>query len=99
MNDSDTFLQNKGKMILNTKEYALEKDDALDYLGLLHQEKKIILGGDVYMYDESKEELKPIYDNWYLDQDGQTIDDSYIYTKNYIENYKNYKNTYFIIVT
>ena len=64
--NANNFLKEKGLLVEDTKEYALNKEGALYYIQLLNNEKEVILGGDVYIQDESTKELVPTYENWYI---------------------------------
>lgn len=98
MKNSVEYLMAKGIKIF-TGEYALNKDDALHYSQILHDEKRIILGGDVLIYDEKRKKLMHNYDSWYMDDCELTCDISYQKTVNYIENYHNMNNrAYYILI-
>lgn len=98
MKNSKLFLEEKGVLLENTSEYALLKNNALKYIKMLNIEKQIILGGDVYEKDSNTKELFPNYDNWYIEKNNLTSNESYKITKSYIENYSK-SSVYFIIVT
>ena len=96
--NADIFLENNGLLIEDTKEYALNKENALYYIKLLNLENKIILGGDVYLQDISTGDLLPTYDNWYIDTKINNSNNGYEYTKKYIEKYNSNEFIYFVIV-
>jgi len=96
--NANNFLEEKGLFIEDTKEYAFNKEDALYYSELLYNEKEIILGGDVYVQDESTKELVPTYENWYIDIQIMNVKNGYEYAKQYIQEYDSSEFTYFVIV-
>jgi len=93
---SNLFLQKQGIFYEDINQYVLDRENALKYIEILYQEKKIILGGDVLAYDEDG--FYHTYDNWFLEKDKLNIEQSYFYTKSYIENYSSSNVVYFNIV-
>lgn len=93
---SNIFLEKEGKFNEDINKYVLSKHNALKYIELLFQEEKIIAGGDVLGFDNKG--FYYIYDNWYLEDNALNVQESYIYTKSYIQNYLNDNLVYFDIV-
>jgi hypothetical protein len=93
---SNLFLQKQGIFYEDINQYVLDRENALKYIEILYQEKKIILGGDVLAYDEDG--FYYTYDNWFLEKDKLNIEQSYFYTKSYIENYSSSNVVYFNVV-
>ncbi len=80
-----------------TEECALSKEKALEFLKLLKTEKKyFVLGGDVYKKTAS--EYKPTYDNWYFDFASGSKEASIDIAEEYIKNYVNVEDVFFVIV-
>jgi len=90
----DDFLKKYGK-ILYTGEYALLKNDALKYIELL-KNKKFILGGDLYV--EKDGELCPDAANWFIEPESHTIEDSIIKSQEFIKQFNESKNLFFVFV-
>jgi len=70
---------------LGVKEVAWDFFDVMKVIDILKQKRYTILGGDVYKMKDDKIEIT--YDNWYIDRNIATVENSIEKAEEYIEFY------------
>ena len=102
MDNIQNYIATNGNALesVGVNSYALNKADALNLLNLLDKQRVSVLGGDVYVSDNSQ--LSLTYDNWHSDKEASESEESFcsrsiVESEKYINNYLN-TNAYFALV-